>query len=158
MTQTLDALLSDFNQYKQQFQTQAQEKFKDYFVEFWDKNPSIKAVIWTQYAPYFNDGEPCVFSVYDAYFTNAEGEDLNEVSWGGEYEGEKEGIWCDYSFGVSWRPPTPGGVNEESTKQLSKLICSNEMESVMEMMFGSDSKVIATREGFQVEDISGEHD
>lgn len=32
------------------------------------------------------------------------------------------------------------------------------MESVMEMMFGSDSKVIATREGFQVEDISGEHD
>lgn len=157
MTQTLEALLSDFNLYKQQFQAQAQEKFKDYFVEFWGKNPTIKAVIWTQYAPYFNDGDPCTFNVYDAYFTNAEGDDLSDVSWGGEYDGENESIWCEYTFGRAWHPPTPDGVDEKSTEQLSKLICSNEMESVMEMMFGSDSKVVATRGGFQVEDISGEH-
>lgn len=158
MAQTLDTLLSEFNQYKQEFQSQAQEKFKEYFIEFWGKNPAIKAVIWTQYAPYFNDGDPCTFRVNAANFTNAEGDDLSDVSRGGEYEGENESIWCDYHFGGTWGLPKPDGVDEESTKQLSGLIRSSEMESVMEMMFGSDSKVIATREGFQVEDISGEHD
>ena len=158
MTQTLEALLSDFNQYKQQFQAQAQEKFRDYFVKFWETNPAIKAVIWSQYAPYFNDGDPCTFSVHGTYFTNAEGGDLDDISWGGDYYGENDSIWCDYSFGGEWGTPKPDGLDGGSAEQLSKLICSNEMESVMEMMFGSDSKVIATREGFQVEDITGEHD
>lgn len=29
--------------------------------------PEGYAVCWTQYAPYFNDGEACVFSVHDAW-------------------------------------------------------------------------------------------
>lgn len=31
-------------------------------VEFVSNNPRIDALHWTQYTPYFNDGEPCVFS------------------------------------------------------------------------------------------------
>ena len=158
MAQTLDTLLSEFNQYKQEFQSQAQKKFKEYFIGFWEKNPAVKAVIWTQYAPYFNDGDPCTFKVHTADFTNAEGDDLSDISLGGEYYGENESIWCDYQSGGTWHLPKPDGVDEESTEQLSGLIRSSEMKSVMEMMFGSDSKVIATREGFQVENISGEHD
>lgn len=30
-----------------------------------EENPAVSAVRWDQYAPYFNDGEPCVFSVYE---------------------------------------------------------------------------------------------
>lgn len=29
------------------------------------ENKNIKALYWTQYTPYFNDGEPCVFRVND---------------------------------------------------------------------------------------------
>ena len=29
----------------------------------------VKAVAWTQYTPYFNDGEPCEFSVNDKLFS-----------------------------------------------------------------------------------------
>ncbi|WPH58224.1 hypothetical protein SEA_ALONE_136 [Streptomyces phage Alone3] len=32
----------------------------------------IKAVTWHQYTPYFNDGEPCEFSVYDLCVTSNE--------------------------------------------------------------------------------------
>lgn len=32
------------------------------------------------------------------------------------------------------------------------------LEDVMEAMFGSNSKIYATREGFEVEDFGGEHD
>lgn len=157
MTQTIDALIQDFNVYMAQFQATAQEKFKEFFSTFWEQNPAIKAIIWTQYTPYFNDGEPCEFSVNDPYYTNAEGEDLDEISYG-EYEGDTDGVWSEYSFGGMYDGETPEGVNPESTKQLSKLVCSEVMEPVMKAMFGPDSKVIATREGFRVKDFGGEHD
>jgi len=37
--------------------------------QFFDACPEVKSVFWTQYTPYFNDGEACEFSVYDKYFT-----------------------------------------------------------------------------------------
>lgn len=157
MTQSLKELIENFSGLRQQFLAQAQEKFKECFSEFWKMNPSVKAVTWVQYAPYFNDGNPCVFSVCDPYFTNAEGVDLDDIRWG-EYEGEKEGIWSDYHFGGKWGSPTPAGVDEDSTEDMREIICSREMESVMEDMFGSDCKVTATRQGFDVEDWSGNHD
>jgi hypothetical protein len=30
--------------------------------------PEIDYVFWQQYTPYFNDGEPCTFSVYEIYY------------------------------------------------------------------------------------------
>jgi len=54
--------------------------------------------------------------------------------------------------------PEEIGVDAESCKHLTKLLCSSIMEDTMEAMFGSDSKIIATRQGFDVEDYSGEHD
>jgi len=46
------------------------EDLYDYFMEAWDQG--IKAVTWHQYTPYFNDGEPCEFSVYDMSVTSNE--------------------------------------------------------------------------------------
>jgi hypothetical protein len=40
---------------------------KEFFDPIFAANPALKAVKWTQYTPYFNDGEPCVFSVNDPY-------------------------------------------------------------------------------------------
>ena len=33
--------------------------------------PEIAALRWRQYTPYFNDGEPCTFSVNDLYAKNS---------------------------------------------------------------------------------------
>jgi hypothetical protein len=160
MTNSIDAFIAEFTEIKAQFQRDAQVKLKEVFAEFWEKNPGIKTVIWTQYAPYFNDGEPCKFSVCDACFTNAEGSDLNNVSKWGEYDGDKEDIWVESSFDPRWCKLVPEaiGVNVESCSYLSKLLCSDVLEDVMEAMFGSDSKIYATRAGFEVEDFGGKHD
>lgn len=41
-------------------------------------DPSIAAFGWTQYTPYFNDGEPCVFRVHEPWFrTPNDSEDLD---------------------------------------------------------------------------------
>lgn len=34
------------------------------FAEAFRRNPLIKCMIWTQYTPYFNDGDPCEFSAH----------------------------------------------------------------------------------------------
>ena len=158
MSQSLDSLIQDFISYQEQFRKVATEKLKEFFVKFWEENPAIKAVTWTQYAPYFNDGEACEFSVNDPYFTNAEGKDLEEIGCWGRYEGEKEDIWSEYSFSGRYGAVAREGVDPVSTDSLSSLLTSEVMKPIMEATFGSDNTVIATREGFQVDDFSGSHD
>jgi hypothetical protein len=149
MTHPLETLLQEFTEQQEKFRKDAQEKLKEYFAEFWEKNPAIKAIHWSQYAPYFNDGDPCTFSVHDPYFTNAEGDDLDDLSRWGEYDGEKEGVWSDLD-------PRFDGVDVESTQSLAKLLTSGVMEPIMKIMFGSDNVIVATREGFSVD--YAEHD
>ncbi len=39
--------------------------FQMYKEELFNVYPEVRAVRWTQYTPYFNDGDPCVFNVHD---------------------------------------------------------------------------------------------
>jgi hypothetical protein len=149
MSQSLDLLIQEFTEQQERFQKVAQERLKEYFVEFWEKNPAIKAIHWSQYAPYFNDGDPCTFSVHDPYFTNAEGDDLDDLTSWGEYDGEKDEVWSD-------QDPKFDGVNVESTHSLAKLLTSSVMEPIMKIMFGSDNVIVATRAGFSVD--QADHD
>ena len=49
-----------------------------------------------------------------------------------------------------------GGVDAKSCNEFSSMICSPAMEDVMLEMFGDHVKIIATREGFEVDDY--DHD
>ena len=162
-----DQLMADQAELQRKFQEQAQTLFKDITKEFFQKNPGITGVVWTQYTPYFNDGDTCEFRVNDATFTNAPVDELNDVRWG-EYEGEAENVWAcenighvlssdrDYYQNTKNMILAAGGVDAETCALFNKAICSGEMEAVMEAMFGDHVKVIATRDGFDVEEF--DHD
>lgn len=162
-----DQLMADQAELRRKFQEQAQTLFKDITKEFFAKNPGITGVVWTQYTPYFNDGDTCEFRVNDATFTNAPIDELDEVRWG-EYEGETENVWAceniayvlesdrDYYKSTRDMILAAGGVDAESCKLFNNAICSGEMEEVMQAMFGDHVKVIATRDGFEVNDY--DHD
>lgn len=162
-----EQLIADQAELQRKFQEQAQGMFKEITKEFFDKNPGITGVVWTQYTPYFNDGDTCEFSVHEPTFTNAPLDELHEVRWG-EYEGETEGVWaCERVDHVltsdrEWYKETAetiraaGGVDPASCALFSTAINSSEMETVMQAMFGDHVKVIATREGFEVEEY--DHD
>lgn len=162
-----EQLISDQAELQRKFQEQAQGMFKEITKEFFDKNPGITGVVWTQYTPYFNDGDTCEFSVNEATFTNAPADELEDIRYG-EYEGEAEGVWaCENVDHVlksdrEWYKETAdkiraaGGVDAESCALMSTAICSGDMEDVMRAMFGDHVKVIATREGFEVNDY--DHD
>lgn len=160
-----DQLIADTAEVHRKFQVQAQALFKEITKEVFEKNPGITGIIWNQYTPYFNDGDSCEFRVNDATFTNAPVEELCDIHYG-EYEGETEGVWSadnirsvlerDYYLETKELILASGGVDLDSCDLFSKVILSSEMEPVMEAMFGDHVKVIATREGFEVEDC--DHD
>ena len=162
-----EQLISDQAELHRKFQTQAQSLFKDITKEFFDKNPGITGVIWTQYTPYFNDGDTCEFRVGDLTFTNAPLDELGDIRWG-DYEGETEGVWAAENIAHVLQSDrgyyqdtknmilAAGGVDATSCSLFSKAVGSNEMESVMQAMFGDHVKVIATRDGFEVDEY--DHD
>jgi hypothetical protein len=41
--------------------SQGKEALEEAFMEFFQKHPEARAIVWCQYTPYFNDGEPCEF-------------------------------------------------------------------------------------------------
>lgn len=161
--QMLDGLIENQRKLKLEFQEQARSLFMEITKEFFDKNPGITAIKWTQYTPYFADGDPCVFGVNDPTFTNANEEELEQVSPWGEYEGEDESVWAMESYALcsnsEWYKEDRekvSGVDFESCQFFSKMICSSEMEDVLAVMFDDHVVVTATREGFDVEDY--DHD
>lgn len=53
---------------KRKYNEIARESFKDVYKTFFELCPDVQAVVWTQYTPYFNDGDECVFNVNQASF------------------------------------------------------------------------------------------
>ena len=41
------------------------DKFHPLLISFLEEYPMFKALTWRQYTPYFNDGEPCTFTVHE---------------------------------------------------------------------------------------------
>ena len=39
------------------------EALKESFKELFEAHPRLRSVVWAQYTPYFNDGDPCYFRV-----------------------------------------------------------------------------------------------
>jgi hypothetical protein len=149
--------LEEYQKQLEIFQKQATEMFKEVFTNFWSSNPNVNVVVWQQYAPHFNDGDPCIFSVRDITFSNAiEENDIDDLNWG-EYHGGTENIWAidDYSSSYS-NIDESIEVDLESIKILSKLLNSEVMENPIKALFGEDCRVIATREGFTSEEY--DHD
>jgi hypothetical protein len=148
-----DTLIAEQQLLRVKFQTEAQTMFKESLKTFFELNPGINALRWTQYTPYFNDGDACVFSVGDVYFTNAKGNQLDDISGWGEYEGDDENVWSENYYKYFADKP---GVDVKSCEFLSGMISSSEMQDIMEMMFGDHVCVTVTRVGIDVTDY--DHD
>jgi hypothetical protein len=169
-TKITEAFINEFNEWKTSFQKKGIEKLKEVFVSFWESNPGVNVVVWTQYTPYFMDGDPCEFSVNEPTFSNAtEGDDGEEDDIDhlndGEYDGENEDVWAidvfqlDPSRSIKYSKLSKvSGADTESMIGLSNFITSEAMEDILKNVLGSDHKIIATREGFKIQDYSHFHD
>lgn len=115
---------------------------------FFAKYPGL-AIRWTQYTPYFNDGDACTFSIHGIYVYQKpeEGDDADD-------SGHELGSLNFYLT----RPEYLKG-NEWITKELadegkrvSQLLYAN--ESALEAAFGDHMEIVATIDGVTADEYS----
>lgn len=80
-----DNLVNEYNDAKRKLADKVQESIDKLFQEAFVEYPEIKVINWTQYTPYFNDGETCEFYVNEFNVSNSM--DMN--AWG-EFEEDSE--------------------------------------------------------------------
>lgn len=115
--------------------------------------PGVTAVRWRQYTPYFNDGDPCEFTVDGIYvrLTPLEEEDDEEC---GDYGDGFISEW-EIRYNRSEYPDFSDELVEELTQAVKKWDSLNS-EEVCRRNFGDHSTVTATLKGFDVEEY--DHD
>ena len=69
---------------KAEMQRESKELMKEAFKEFFSKyGEVVECIFWTQYTPYFNDGEACTFSVNEVFLKLKDDEEADD------YEGSE---------------------------------------------------------------------
>lgn len=92
------------------------------------ENPHLESVSWTQYTPYFNDGDTCEFTVH-SWLTTVD-EDGNEEE---DLESESGAL-----------------------QNLANVLDNSDLSSAFLQAFGDHARVTLTREGISVEEY--DHD
>ena len=143
----LSKIIEEYEITKEKFQTEAKKLLKEEFKTFFDQVPEIKTIKWSQYTPYFNDGDECVFGVNEPVFSNCE--DTNLVSSWGEYDGdENDGMFV---FQGTWGLPDEFKSKEHLFQEMDSLICASAMREVMLGAFGDHCEVTVTKDGIDVD-------
>ena len=117
---------------REQMQKQARVYFKEGCNKLFEKHPELDGFNWTEYTPYFNDGDTCEFSANTDYPDII----VDGVEYGdyGESLGDKE---------------------HELQKSVIKFLSIFDNDDLLNM-FGDHVKVFVTRDDVKVEDY--EHD
>ena len=74
----IQALNKERQDLQTKYQTKMQEHLKGLTKVFFKDNPQVTAFVWTQYTPYFNDGEECTFSRNEISVTNCPLDEIDD--------------------------------------------------------------------------------
>jgi hypothetical protein len=110
--------------------------FKDASKALFEKHPNLETFRWTQYTPYFNDGDPCLFSVHSDY---------PEVAMAGENIEDQE----SYEMPDRENEPQKYAAYGDVTTLLNTFRVED-----FEDMFGDHCQVTVTRDKVEVEEYS----
>ena len=162
-------MLKDVLAKVEQIDSQRKELNKELFnlikkeiISVLDKYPEFIGVRWTQSVPAFNDGDPCVFSLDEAYFVTSK--DVSEVE-GYDYDScntveineklyllyESESSW-DYKLSKRIYDSLEAEEKENTLKTINKVLYT--IKDLLETEFGSNAEVIITKDSIIVNGYS----
>jgi len=155
MTESIKKLVEDIDKKEKDILKDSEKLIKNSFKEFFNKNPEAAFISWTQYSPYFNDGDACTFGVYDP--------ELHLVPSYNEMLSEAEPYFDEsdvYSCGENCAQTILGNTKDKRLKEifkdylnLTEVFC---LEKGFEEAFGNHVIVVASKEGFDIS--SHDHD
>jgi hypothetical protein len=144
-------LMTQLQDLQNEYEKKAKKIGKPAFVEMasaiFDAEPKLGAIAWTQYAPHFNDGEACTFSVHGAGYWSQQAVDDGEVQ---DYCDDAD-LYCGYGESKMTAKAT------KLAKEFSNFIQSELGEDLCERVFGECAKVVITRDG-QIDINEVDHD
>lgn len=125
-------------------------------------DPTIVEFGWSQYTPYFNDGEPCEFSADEPWVrttaeVNTEEESFSEYDldlWGhpslGKVTGHWEGEWPNRKY-VKDGYEGPDEARYNRCRALSRALQSGAFDNVLLEHFGDHARITVRKDGIEVE-------
>jgi hypothetical protein len=141
IVEKIKAEMAAFDAKRKELTEQLKNDFPALLAPLFEKYPGVKNVRWTQYTPYFNDGDACEFS------TNASYADLN-------YDGREEEEEDEESENATQQETKE--VPEEAEGEFHEVLSSID-DSFYKDLFGDHVEVIVSRDGtIEVEEY--EHD
>jgi hypothetical protein len=158
--QEITVIKTEIEKLRKEAKEKVESIFKTAALELFTEYPNLKRFSWTQYTPYFNDGDPCTFRSSHYYpaisFTSTVVEEDEDYD---DYEEE----WSDYKYydySNKKRTLKPGLSKEQraeikTAKAVLDFLGTFDDED-MENLFGDGYKVIITSKGIEVEDY--DHD
>ena len=170
------AMSDELKALKEKLHKEFQDNVSGIFREFFESVPLVENIVWTQYTPYFNDGEPCEFAVHtpEFYYKGTTENDGPEgsYSWGdsgtillpGEWLQEKYNHPKIYFAGDSetYEEAAQGEKTDalqeyyEPIRAMEDFIQSRDNMEFFQAVFGDHCKVTASIEGVDIEEY--EHD
>lgn len=182
MGKLFDELKQLKKEYDEKLRREGEAAVKDAFKDVFEKFPELRSIQWTQYTPYWNDGDVCHFSVHefdisvgtDEQGLKAQIEDkkaqqklaADRGAWKtaqnlqddiDELEALLAGGGEDYSYGESIYSLKKD--KDPRTQEMVKAVIALQRElpdDVLEDVFGDHVSVVATREGFKVKEYEHE--
>ncbi len=134
---------------KEEYNELGKKEIKDYILNLFKKHKdSIRLITWIQYTPYYNDGDPCVFSIHNIgyFFTESKEKELRDkfnLTDDLLYE-EHHG----HEFSYSIKKELQNQINleiedlEKDIKELKNIIYEN--KEIIENLFGNNVEVKIT--------------
>lgn len=179
IAEKIEAKKAELEALRAEFISNLRSEFNNITKFFFEETP-VQAVTWTQYTPYFNDGDECIFGVNDLYFI-LEGFDPKDLQDPYSYEDDEQGYVLvqeqpsEQSLKYMREHVEGNGSSAEyyrtrleqlasqdekypdlaqKCKKFKELITAN--EELMKDMFGDHAAVYLTKDNSYVEEY--EHD
>jgi hypothetical protein len=122
--------------------------FRQLFDECFAAHPEVLGFRWTQYTPYFNDGDACRFGVHEIRVKLAG----NEKDTGDYEDGFTE--YSGWSYSADYRQKFPAAESYATAVRGIHEGVAALGKDAMETLFGDHAEVTVTREGIEVDEYS----
>jgi hypothetical protein len=139
----IKSIKENINKLREEAKKKVESIFKTAALELFVEHPVLKSISWSQYTPYFNDGDICYFSSHHDYAT------IKFVA-SDESEDEDDG-YDEEGFDESSATP-----EQLKAGNAAETFLGNFDDDDMENLFGDHVKVIITKDGIEVEDYDHE--
>lgn len=163
MKTEISNLITEYHEASAALKEKVRQTFGDVTKEFFDENPEVHSIHWTQYTDHFNDGDPCHFHVNEINFFSTLAAEEHEVDSAGTYNANHfyKSDWYDDETDEAYdKLVDKHGLDRvtqvyKNTEEMERII-NGIPDDVMRSMFDDGVHVVITREGVTINEF--EHD